>query len=181
MLAGVYLKQMGFPVGKIICCCNENNSPWELVHLGQLRTDGVCEKTRTPLADVVLPMGMEHLLYCMGGPKPAVEYAKVSYMGLAYEPEQSLLRQMQRALFVGVTSESRLSLTLTGVLKNYDCLLSPYTAILYAGVQDYRSKAGENRRALLLSERSPEPDGDTISMLLDVPGATVREYLNTGR
>ena len=102
-------------------------------------------------------------------------------MGLAYEPEQSLLRQMQRALFVGVTSESRLTLTLTGVLKNYDCLLSPYTAILYAGVQDYRSKAGENRRALLLSERSPEPDGDTISMLLDVPGATVREYLNTGR
>ena len=181
VLAGVYLKQMGFPVGKIICCCNENNSPWELVHLGQLRTDGVCEKTRTPLADVVLPMGLEHLLYCLGGPKPAVEYAKVYYMGLTYEPEQSLLRQMQRALFVGVTSESRLTLTLTGVLKNYDCLLSPYTAILYAGVQDYRSKAGENRRALLLSERSPEPDSDTISALLDVPGATVREYLNTGR
>lgn len=181
VLAGMYLKQMGFPVGKIICCCNENNSPWELVHLGQLRTDGVCEKTRTPLADVVLPMGLEHLLYCLGGPKPAVEYAKVSYMGLTYEPEQSLLRQMQRALFVGVTSESRLTLTLTGVLKNYDCLLSPYTAILYAGVQDYRSKAGENRRALLLSERSPEPDSDTISVLLDVPGATVREYLNTGR
>ena len=179
-LAGMYLKQMGFPVGKIICCCNENNSPWELVHLGQLRTDGVCEKTRTPLADVVLPMGLEHLLYCLGGPKPAVEYTKVSYMGLTYEPEQSLLRQMQRALFVGVTSESRLTLTLTGVLKNYDCLLSPYTAILYAGVQDYRSKAGENRRALLLSERSPEPDSDTISALLDVPGATVREYLNTG-
>ena len=43
VLAGMYLKQMGFPVGKIICCCNENNSPWELVHLGQLRTDGVCE------------------------------------------------------------------------------------------------------------------------------------------
>ena len=84
-------------------------------------------------------------------------------------------------LIVGVTSESRLTLTLTGVLKNYDCLLSPYTAILYAGVQDYRSKAGENRRALLLSERSPEPDSDTISALLDVPGATVREYLNTGR
>lgn len=126
-------------------------------------------------------MGLEHLLYCLGGPKPAVEYAKVSYMGLTYEPEQSLLRQMQRALFVGVTSESRLTLTLTGVLKNYDCLLSPYTAILYAGVQDYRSKAGENRRALLLSERSPEPDSDTISALLDVPGATVREYLNTGR
>ena len=181
VLAGLYLKEMGFPVGKIICCCNENNSPWELVHLGQLRTDGVCEKTRTPLADVVLPMGLEHLLYCLGGAKTAVEYAKVSYMGLTYEPEQSLLRQMQKLLFVGVTSESRLTLTLTGVLKNYDCLLSPYTAILYAGVQDYRSKAGENRRALLLSEWSPELELDTISALLNVPDGTLRAFLNTGR
>ena len=181
VLAGFYLKEMGFPVGKLICCCNENNSVWELVHLGQLRTDGVCEKTRTPLADVVLPMGLEHLLYRLGGEKTAVDYAKYAYMGLTYEPEQSLLRQLQRLLFVGVTSESRLALTLTGVLRNYGCLLCPYTAILYAGVQDYRSKAGENRRALLLSERSPELETDVISSLLDVPGETVRRYLSTGR
>ena len=71
--------------------------------------------------------------------------------------------------------------TKTGLPHSMCRSFSPYTAILYAGVQDYRSKAGENRRALLLSERSPEPDSDTISALLDVPGATVREYLNTGR
>lgn len=181
VLAGLYLKEMGFHVGKIICCCNENNSVWELVHLGQLRTDGVCEKTKTPLADVVLPMGLEHLLYCLGGEKTAVEYAQFAYMGLTYEPEQNLLRRLQRVLFVGVTSESRLTLTLTGVLKNYGCLLCPYTAILYAGVQDYRSKAGENRRTLLLSERSPELEAETISELLDVPKQKVREYLSMER
>lgn len=181
VLAGLYLKQMGFPVGKLICCCNENNSVWELVHLGQLRTDAVCEKTGTPLADVVLPMGLEHLLYRLGGEKTAVDYARLAYMGLTYEPEQSLLRQMQGLLFVGVASESRLTLALTGVLKNYGCLLCPYTAILYAGVQDYRSKAGENRRALLLSERSPELEAGLIASLLDVPGEQVRAYLNMGR
>lgn len=181
VLAGLYLKEMGFPVGKVICCCNENNSVWELVHLGQLRTDGVCEKTKTPLADVVLPMGLEHLLYCLGGEKAAVEYAKFAYMGLTYEPEQNLLRRLQSVLFVGVTSESRLTLTLTGVLRNYGCLLCTYTAILYAGVQDYRSKAGENRRALLLSERSPELEADAISELLSVPKQKVREYLSMER
>ena len=181
VLAGLYLKEMGFPVGKIICCCNENNSVWELVHLGQLRTDAVSEKTRTPLADVVLPLGLEHILYCLGGEKTAMDYAKFAYMGLTYAPEQSLLRRLQREMFVGVTSEGRLTLTLTGVLRNYGCLLSPYTAILYAGVQDYRSKAGENRRTLLLSERSPELETQTISELLNVPERKVREYWNIER
>lgn len=181
ILAGMYLMQMGFPIGKLICCCNENNSVWELVHLGQLRTDGVCVRTLIPRADVVLPLGLEQLLYCLGGEQAAKAYAQCAYMGLTYIPEEMLRRRLQRLLFVGVVSRERLGITLNGVLKNYDCLLSPYTAVAYAGAQDYRAKSGENRLCLLLSDRSPGLDSDCLAKLLEVSRDTVREYLNAGR
>lgn len=181
VLAGLYLKAMGFPVGKLICCCNENNSVWELVHLGQLRTDGVCQQTLTPEADTVLPMGLEHLLYCLGGEKAALEYARCAYMGQSYIPEVEVLTRLQKLLFVGVVSRERLGLTLTGVLKNYDCLLSPYTAIAYASAQDYRAKSGENRLCVMLSERNPALDCGSLAALLGVRQSAVKEWLNTGR
>lgn len=181
VLAGLYLKGMGFPVGKLICCCNENNSVWELVHLGQLRTDGVCLKTQTPRADILLPMGLEHLLCCLGGEKAALEYARCAYMGLTYVPEEALAARLQRLIFVGVVSRERLSLTLNGVLKNYGCILSPYTAIAYASAQDYRAKSGENRLCLLLSDRNPSLDSQYLAALLGLSQAAVKEYLNSGR
>lgn len=181
ILAGMYLKAMGFPIGKLVCCCNENNSVWELVHLGQLRTDGICQQTLTPAADTLLPQGLEHLLCCLGGEKAALEYARCAYMGLSYAPDENLLAKLQTILFVGVVSRERLELTLTGVLKNYGCLISPYGAMAYAGAQDYRAKSGENRLCLMLSDRNPALDAQTLENLLGISHNAVRDYLNQGR
>ncbi len=166
VLAGLCLKAMGFPVGKTIVCCNENNSPWELVYLGELRTDGVTVKTQTPEADIWLPMGLEAVLSLLGGNEAAMEYAKCAYMGADFVPGEELLKAIRRLLYVSVVSDSRMAFTLKGVLKDSGCLLSPYEALTYAGVQDYRAKGGENRMCVMLSEKSPRLDEQLLSEAL---------------
>ena len=177
VLAGVYLKQMGFPVGKIICCCNENNSPWELVHLGTLRTDGVTVTTKTPEADVWLPLGLEGVLCLLGGSAAAVEYARCAYMGSDYVPGEDLLKALRRLLYVSVVSDSRMLFTISGVLQTSDRLLSPYEALTYAGIQDYRAKGGENRLCLMLSEKSPALDDLVCAQALGKKPEEVRAIL----
>lgn len=166
VLAGLCLKAMGFPIGKTIVCCNENNSPWELVYLGELRTDGVTVKTQTPEADIWLPLGLEAVLSLLGGNDAAMEYARCAYMGADFVPGEDLLKALRRLLYVSVVSDSRMAFTLQGVLKDTGRLLSPYEALTYAGVQDYRAKGGENRMCVMLSEKSPQLDEPLLAEAL---------------
>ena len=80
-----------------------------------------------------------------------------------------------------ILASKELELTLTGVLKNYGCLISPYGAMAYAGAQDYRAKSGENRLCLMLSDRNPALDAQTLETLLGFSHNAVRDYLNLGR
>lgn len=176
-LAGLCLKAMGFPIGKTLVCCNENNSPWELVSLGALRTDGVTVKTQTPEADIWLPLGLEAVLSLLGGNDAAMEYAKCAYMGADFVPEDDLLKALRRLLHVSVVSDSRMTFTLRGVLKDTGRLLSPYEALTYAGVQDYRAKGGENRMCLMLSEKSPQLDERLLSEILNKEPREIQSIL----
>lgn len=169
VLAGLYLKRMGFPVEKVVCCCNENSSVWELVHLGSLRTDGVCAETKTPRADTVLPEGLEHLLFLLGGSRQAMAYAKASYAGQSFTPSEELLKALRQNLYVSVVSDSRMAFTAAGILQTAHCVISPYDAMCVAGVQDYRAKCGENRLCLLLSEWAPGLDAKTLADALGIP------------
>lgn len=177
VLAGLCLKAMGFPVGKIIVCCNENNSAWELVHLGTLRTDGVTVTTKTPEADVWLPLGLEAVLCLLGGTDAAVEYARCAYMGSDYVPGEDLLKVMRRLLYVSVVSDNRMLFTISGVFQTANMLLSPYEALTYAGIQDYRAKGGENRLCLMLSEKSPALDDQVCAQALGKGTKEVRAIL----
>lgn len=172
VLAGLYLKRMGFPTGKLICCCNENNSVWELVHLGSMRTDGVGLPTRTPKADTVLPEGLEHLLFLLGGARQGLEYARACYTGGSYSPPDELLKDMRQELYVSVVSDNRMAFTAAGVFQTTGSPVSPYDALCIAGVQDYRAKSGENRLCLLLSQWAPGLDVDTLA---DALGVTEKE------
>ena len=177
VLAAEYLKIMGFPVGTVVCCCNENNSVWELIHLGTLRTDGVCIPTRTKLADTVLPEGLEHFLWLLGGDRSAVDFAKAAYMGLSYTPSEEVLKALQRQIYVSVVSDNRMAFAAAGLLQTTRCLVSPYDALCYAGVQDYRAKSGQNRLCLVLSQRDPRLDAEVLADTLGISGKQIEAYL----
>ena len=57
------------------------------------------------------------------------------------------------------------------------CLVSPYDALCYAGVQDYRAKSGQNRMCLVLSQRDPALDATVLADALGIPGKQIEAYL----
>lgn len=152
-----YARAWGAPIGSIVCCCNENHLIWELFHRGLLHTDGVTSETVTPLADVAVPIGLERLIYAVGGTSEVSRYLDAVRRGGVYVPGDDIRERLTRGMAVSVVGRQRMEATLRGV---HACgtLLSPYDGLCHGGLQDHRTRTGSREWALIFSERSPKLD-----------------------
>lgn len=172
-----YARQWGLPIDNIICCCNENNSLWDLICHGQMRTDGLSIATNTPEADVVIPEDLERLIYECGGIVEVQRYLQCCREGKPYAPNDGILAKLRKGMFVSVVSSSRLESTIPGVYRTSSYLMSASTALAYAGLLDYRAKTGETRCAVVLTEKSPQCDADLVAQMLGITTGELREKL----
>ena len=168
VMSAWYARQMGLPVGNIVVCCNENNTLWDLMTHGQLRTDTVCIRTDTPDTDVTLPVSLERLIYAVGGESAVGEYLSVCRRGGMYVPDPLLHSKLREGLYVSVVSQPRLKTIIPNVFSSNRYVLSSYSALAYGGLMDYRSGTGSMRTALLLADRSPVCEAERISALLGI-------------
>lgn len=167
-ISAYYARAWGLPIGNIVCCCNENSGLWELLRHGQLRTDTVSVRTILPEADVAVPENLERLVYEAGGTDEVERYLEVCRRGGAYAPSDPVLAKMNRGLSVSVVSSSRIGQTISSVYRTHRYVLSPGSALSYAGLMDYRAKAGQARNALILAEKSPALDAGFTAASLKV-------------
>lgn len=169
IMAAWYLREMGFPIGTIVCTCNENQSVWELLHHGQLRSGLVAVRTNTPDADVLLPVGLERLIYAAGGAAEVERYLEAVRRGGMYCPEERVLQNLRRGMSVSVVSSHRVTDTIPSVYGTNSYVLSPYGALAYAGLLDHRSKTGENCHGLVPVDKSPLLDQTMTANALGIP------------
>ena len=172
-----YARAWGLPIGNIICCCNENGNLWNLIHHGQFRTDTVSVPTGTPEADVTLPAGLERLIYACGGLAEVDIYLDACRRGGMYCPRDSVLSRLGEGLDVSVVSSRRMISTISGIRGSAGYLLSPYAALAYAGLLDFRGRTGESCHALVLAEKSPICDAGTVAGALGVSEDALEQYL----
>lgn len=173
-----YARSWGLPIGTIVICCNDNGGLWELLHSGTLRTDGISRETSTPEADTVLPEGLEILLCACGGQQESLRYLEAVRVGAAYTPSEWVLSQLRQGLFVSVIGERRVEQTISSVYSSHHYLMSPYTALGYAGLSDHRTRTGDSGWGLILADRSPALDGEIVARALGISRETLKEYLN---
>ena len=173
-----YARRWGLPIGNIICCCNENGNLWDFICHGQLRTDGVAKKTATPEADVIVPVGLERLIHAFGGQEEVLRYVDAVRRGSSYYIDDKMLHSLRQGIYVTVNSERRILSTIPAVYATHRYLLSPYSALIYAGLQDYRSRTGENRTALIIADKSPICDAATVASVMGISADEVKKLVD---
>ena len=177
-MAAWYAKQMGLPIGKIICGCNANGSFWDLLNRGEFPTGDTVVKTATPEADFVVPRNLERLICAVFGVEENLRYLLKCSKGRPYFPPEDKMNDLCSGMFAAVCSDSRMASIVSGVYRTRGYILSPYAALAYGSLQDYRAITGENGPVLLVSERSPLCDGALVSRLVRIPEAELRQHLN---
>ena len=176
-ISAYYARQWGLPIETIVCCCNENSELWSLLSHGQLRTDTVSVPTVVPEADAALPEQLERLIYEAGGTAETARYLEACRRGGMYLPGDGVLVKLRRGLQVSVVSSRRVLETIPSIYRTRNYVLSPGSALAYAGLMDYRAKTGQTRNALILAEKSPLCAAKVTACALGVTEEELRDLI----
>lgn len=176
-MAAWYGRTMGLPIGNIVCCCNENAVLWNFICHGQLRTDGIAMHTLVPEANVSVPEGLECLISMYGGTEETKRYVEAVRTGTTYYVDDNLLQRLRQGIYVTVTSERRILSTVPDVYSTHKYLLALSSALAYAGLQNYRSRTGDAKTALVITEKSPAVDSRILSELMGVSEQDIQKML----
>jgi threonine synthase len=177
-MAAWYARAMGLPLGIILCGCNENGAPWELIHRGVLDTSVLTVHTSTPAADVALPVNLERLICATLGQDEALKYCWCCTEGESYAVPETMIDRLQKGMFGAVVSMERVSAILTSVYRSNQYILDPYAALAYGALSDFRSSTGSAATALLWMENSPLCNSTMVSGALGMSAGELTRKLS---
>lgn len=177
-MAAWYAREMGLPVGNIVCGCNSNGSVWELLHRGHLNSSAVAVKTCTPKADLVVPRNLERLIHAVAGENEIERYLEACTSGVTYQATELALEKLREGFFASVNSDSRVASLISNFYRTNHYVLSPYAALAYGSLSDYRSKTGESRTAVLICEYSPVRDDSFVASAMGISVPELEKILN---
>lgn len=164
-----YAKNMGLPIGIIICACDEKSSVWEFIHSGEL----ICSQTNfDKLA------GIERLIFDAFGREACINYLDACKNNNVYKINDSNLSVLKERIFATVPSKPRLFSVIKSVYATNGFILDFDTAASYGALQDYRARKGEGRMTIILSDKSPMLSSTSIGQILGLSNKELRSKLN---
>ena len=177
-MACLYAREMGLPIHNVLCSSNENSACWNLIHKGELRTENTVTPTDTPLCDYAVPFGLERLIFHALGIAEARAFAEHCEKGKTYYLEPHQLQALRQGLYAAVVSRRQMEAAVTSLYGSYGYLADPYTALCVGGIGSYRSKTGESRTALILSEECPVHHLNVLARCLGTDAATLKKAID---
>lgn len=172
LMSAWYARSWGLPISTIIFCCSENSNLWGFLHRGEFRTD----EFRT---EPEVLFGLERLIFASLGERETIRFCDACHAGGIYKVESEQLKKLRAGIHVSVVSEKRMASTIPNLYKTTHFIASPYTALAYSGLIDYRAAAGENRPALILSEESPAFSSQFVAECMGIDVGELKSKLQT--
>ncbi len=177
--AALYAKDMGLPIGKILCVCNENGSFWDLIHRGEMNTGVTPVNTRFSGLDTAKPMYFEYLLHRAYGTDVAMEYVNVCRRNGVFRLNEELLPRLSDELLATVVSTNRMDAVISSIYRTNRYIADPILAFTYGGLQDYRASSGIGNHTLLLGKENPATYADRLTEILNLSKYELTKQINS--
>ena len=156
ILAGYLAKQLGLPVGTLLCASNANNVLTDFITTGTYNRRRPLLKTTSPSMDILVSSNLERLLYLLSQDTALVAslMEQLNREGVYTVPE-SLLAAIQDQFWAGCCDDSRAEALIGQIWRDYRYLCDPHTAAGWAAALDYTAQTGDTRPMVVLSTASP--------------------------
>lgn len=172
-----YCRQMGLPVGTILCAVNENSGLWDFFTHGQLNCGASVVNTDLTALDVAFPDQLERLIYANGGVSAATEFADLRKGGKLYKVDADTLSCLGNGFAVSVVSAQRVPSMIHRIYTTNAYVLDTYGALTFGALQDYRATSGDIQHTLLFSAFSPMVHRAAVARSLNIPEYKLSELL----
>lgn len=156
ILAAYYAKQMGIPIGKLICASNENKVLFDFFQSGIYDKNRAFVLTTSPSMDILISSNLERLLYVISGED--AEVTKKMMDSLKQEGKYTITEQMQENLkdfAAGFATEAETSATIREIYQRTGYVIDTHTAVAAYVCKTYREETKDTGKCLVASTASP--------------------------
>ena len=185
ILAGYYAKQMGLPVGRLVCASNKNNVLTDFLRTGTYDARRTFYKTTSPSMDILISSNLERLLYHVSGSSAKVAgwMADLAKTGM-YTVDAETLARIQASFACGCADDTAGAAEINARFEQDNYLCDTHTAVAFCVAETVRSAAPmvvlstaspfKFPRSVLeaLGHTAPENDFEAMQALEEATGRT---------
>ncbi|MBO5727543.1 MAG: threonine synthase [Oscillospiraceae bacterium] len=156
ILAAYYAKEMGLPLGKLICASNSNNVLTEFLTTGVYDRNRTFHNTMSPSMDILISSNLERLLFAVTKSDEQVRgYMEQLAATGRYQVSDEVKAAIGEHFAAGCCDDANTQRVIAQVYDKYGYLIDPHTAVAFDVLAQYRAATGDDTPALVVSTASP--------------------------
>lgn len=156
ILAAFYAKQIGLPVGKLICASNENNvlTDFFKTHVYDKKRD--FKVTTSPSMDILVSSNLERLIFhLVGNDATKTKELMESLVATGQYRLSNFDADILDLFAAAYADEAETAAEIKRVYEASDYIEDPHTAVASAVYQKYRTQTGDTAKTVIASTASP--------------------------
>ena len=154
ILAGLFAKKMGLPVGKLVCASNENKVLTEFFESGTYNKNRAFHVTKSPSMDILISSNLERLLYIVCGAEKCASYMKDLNTKGEYTVTSEELAEIRALIDAGYADDEASYETIKGVYEKSEYLMDTHTAVAWNVYEKWLSESENKDTCVVLSTAS---------------------------
>ena len=168
ILAAYYAKEMGLPIGKLICASNSNKVLFDFFKSGTYDRNREFFLTASPSMDILISSNLERLLYHVAGGDTNLVNEMMT--ALKEEGKYTITDQMKEGLkdfYGGYCDDAKTKAYIKKVYNEEGYLMDTHTAVAYAVYDEYLKETKDETPTVIISTASPYKFTHSVMTALD--------------
>ncbi len=156
ILAAFYAKNMGLPIGKLICASNDNKVLFDFFKTGTYDRNREFILTSSPSMDILISSNLERLIYRIAGND--ADANAVLMQSLTKDGVYHITDEMKAQLADfegGFADEAKTAATIKELYEKTGYVIDTHTAVAAAVYEDYKSASNDETKTVIASTASP--------------------------
>lgn len=156
ILAAFYAKQIGLPVGKLICASNENNVLTDFFKTHVYDKKREFKVTTSPSMDILVSSNLERLIFhLLGNDALKTKELMESLVATGQYQLSDFDADILDLFAAAYADEAETAAEIKRVYEASDYIEDPHTAVASAVYQKYRTQTGDTAKTVIASTASP--------------------------
>ena len=157
ILAAVYAKRMGVPIGRLICASNRNNILTDFIRTGVYDRNRKFYTTASPSMDILISSNLERLLFHLYDNDPEAVCKRMEELKNAgrYAVGKEVLARLQSEFFGGFCDDTATAETIASLFRDHHYLCDTHTGVAVNVYRQYAEQTGDRRPCVVASTASP--------------------------
>ena len=168
ILAAFYAKNMGLPIGRLICASNENKVLYDFFRTGVYDRNREFILTSSPSMDILISSNLERLIYRIAGDdaeKNASLMKELSERGSYTITDE--MKENMKDFTGGFATRTETAEEISSVYENTGYVLDTHTAVASHVYHTYREESKDITPAVIASTASPYKFARSVMEAID--------------